>query len=245
DKWDGHDGANYLLDGDDGGPFYYWYTFTPRNGAGVTVNSLDLEVAGEHPNRIDWKVYGDSKVGPVLASGSTGMFSRDRTDLDLKMEAPHFGVVVLELIHTGSRTTLAVDNLDFDEAPPTANQAGDQPMEIGLDKQLLVDEHLIAEKSGVARKLGRATKQNGGKPVFEGHFYGTVLHDEGKFKLWYRGNPYGYAESKDGLHFEKVAMLAGLDPAHHNTASFYIDPHETDPAHRYKVCYAYLRPHAA
>jgi len=81
--------------------------------------------------------------------------------------------------------------------------------------------------------------------VFEGHFYGTVLYDEGKFKLWYRGNPYGYAESKDGLHFHKVAKLVGLDPAHHNTASFYIDPHETDPAHRYKVCYSYLRPHAA
>ena len=29
------------------------------------------------------------------------------------------------------------------------------------------------------------------------------------------------------------------------TASFYIDPNETDPAHRYKICYAYLRPHAA
>ena len=26
---------------------------------------------------------------------------------------------------------------------------------------------------------------------------------------------------------------------------FYIDPSETDPAHRYKICYAYLRPHAA
>ena len=101
------------------------------------------------------------------------------------------------------------------------------------------------KKSGVTRELGRGTKQNDGKPVFEGHFYGTVLHDQGKFKLWYRGNPYGYAESNDGLHFQKVAPLVGLDPAHHNTASFYIDPHETDPAHRYKCCYAYLRPHAA
>jgi len=88
-------------------------------------------------------------------------------------------------------------------------------------------------------------KQNGGKPVFEGYFYSTVLHDEGKFKLWYRGNPYGYAESADGLHFDKISLLKGLDPAHHNTASFYIDPNETDPAHRYKICYAYLRPHAA
>tara|TARA_B100000519_G_scaffold82853_1_gene71538 strand:+ start:4242 stop:5651 length:1410 start_codon:yes stop_codon:yes gene_type:complete len=120
-----------------------------------------------------------------------------------------------------------------------------EPVSVGLRKQLLVDDWVVAEKSGVTRELGRVEKQNGGKPVFEGYFYGTVLHDEGKFKLWYRGNPYGYAESADGLHFDKISLLKGLDPAHHNTASFYIDPNETDPAHRYKICYAYLRPHAA
>ncbi|HIM70863.1 MAG TPA: hypothetical protein EYM44_09710, partial [Gammaproteobacteria bacterium] len=116
---------------------------------------------------------------------------------------------------------------------------------MGLRKQLLVDDWVVAEKRGMVRELGTVVKQNGGKPIFEGHFYGTVLHDEGKFKMWYRGNPYGYAESVDGIHFKKISLLKGLDPAHHNTASFYIDPNETDPTHRYKVCYAYLRPHAA
>ena len=72
----------------------------------------------------------------------------------------------------------------------------------------------------VTRELGRVEKQNGGKRVFEGYFYSTVLHDEGKFKLCYRGNPYGYAESADGLHFDKIWLLKGFDPAHHNTASF-------------------------
>jgi len=120
-----------------------------------------------------------------------------------------------------------------------------QPVEVGLRKQLLVDDWVVAEKSEVTRELGMVEKQNGGKPIFEGYFYGTVLHDEGKFKLWYRGNPYGYAESVNGLHFERISLLKGLDPAHHNTASFYIDPNETDPAHRYKICYAHLRPHAA
>ena len=116
---------------------------------------------------------------------------------------------------------------------------------IGKQKQLLVDDYVIAEKSGVTRELGQATKLNNGKPVFEGHFYGTVLYDQGKFKLWYRGNPYGYAESTAGLNFRHVSKLVGLDPAHQNTTSIYIDPHETDPAHRYKACYSYLRPHAA
>ena len=49
--WDGGDGANYLLDGDprprgSGPPWYYWYTFTPHQQAGVTVNSLDLDGVG-------------------------------------------------------------------------------------------------------------------------------------------------------------------------------------------------------
>ena len=118
-------------------------------------------------------------------------------------------------------------------------------IELGLRKQLFVDDWAVAEKSNVVRELGQVTKQNGGEPIFEGFFYGTVLHDEGKFKMWYRGNPYGYAESIDGIHFKKISLLKGLDPAHHNTASFYIDPNETDPDHRYKICYAYLRPHAA
>ena len=246
DGWDGGDGANYLLDGDDGGPYYYWYTFTPGNGAGVRVNSLDLEGVGEHANRIDWKILAGSRVGKVLAEGTTGTFSGDKRELQLGMQSAHFGVVILELSHTGARTTLAVDNLDFDEAPaPTNGAAQNQLISIGVKKQLFVDDHVIASKAGVSRRLGKVTKQNGGEPIFEGHFYGTVLYDAEKFKMWYRGNPYAYAESKDGLVFEKVSELIGLDPAHHNTASFYIDPHETDPAHRYKICYAYLRPHAA
>jgi len=245
DGWGGGDGANYLLDGDDGGPYYYWYTFTPRGGAGVIVNSLDLDGAGENKNRIDWKIYAQSKVGKVLARGSTGRFVGDKAKINLGMNKPYFGVVILELVHTGTRTTLAVDNLSFDEAPPTANKNKNNVVAVGLRKQLLVDDHVIAEKTRVTRELGKVTKLNNAKPVFDGYFYGTVLYDEGKFKLWYRGNPYGYAESKDGVHFRKIAKMVGLNPSHRNSASFYIDPHETDPAHRYKVCYAFSRPHAA
>jgi len=243
--WDGGDGANYLLDGDDGGPYYYWYTFTPRNGVGVIVNSLELDAAEKRKNRIDWTIRATSRAGKVLARGSTGEFVGDRPKVALGMKSPHFGPIVLELIHTGARTTLAVDNLDFDEAQAARNPAKNAPVEIGHRKQLLVDDFVIAAKKGVTRELGKPTKLNGGKSIFEGHFYGTVLFDEGKFKMWYRGDPYGYAESTDGIRFRKIAKLVGLHPAHHNTASFYIDPHETDPAHRYKACYSYSRPHAA
>ena len=80
-------------------------------------------------------------------------------------------------------------------------------VKVGLRKQLLVDDWMVAEKHGLVRELGTVTKQNAGKPIFEGYFYGTVLHDEGKFKMWHRGNPYGYAESLDGIHFNKISLL--------------------------------------
>ena len=41
-----------------------------------------------------------------------------------------------------------------------------EPVSVGLRKQLLVDDWVVAEKSGVTRELGRGEKQNGGKPVF-------------------------------------------------------------------------------
>lgn len=246
--WDGGDGANYLLDGDprprgSGPPWYYWYTFTPRNRAGVTINSLDLDGVGNHTNRVDWKIYAGSRAGKVLASGSTGNFSGDKEKVELGMKSPHFGVVVLELIRSGARTTLAIDNLDFDEAPP--GRTADSAIEVGNRKQLFVDDYVISAMTGLSRDLGKPVKLNGGKPVFDGWFYGTVLHDEGKFKLWYRGNPYGYAESKDGIHFRRIAKLVGLDTARGDSATFYIDPHEKNPAHRYKACYAHSTIRAA
>ena len=95
DGWDSGDGANYLLDGDSPGPYFYWYTFTPRGGAGVIIHSLDLDGEGANTNRIDWKIYADSKTGQVLAGGSTRRFSGDKTNMDLGMRRPYFGVVVL------------------------------------------------------------------------------------------------------------------------------------------------------
>lgn len=245
DNWHGADGANYLLDGDDGGPYYYRYKFTPQGGAGVVVRSLDLEGDPDSKNRIDWKIYSQTRAGQVLAHGSTGTFTGHKANVHLGMQQPHFGVVILELIHTGTRTTLAVDNLNFDESPPAANQDKESLVAVNLTKQLLVDDHIIAEKHHLVRELGTVTKPNDGKPLLDEEFYGTVLFDDGKYKLWYRGNPYCYAESSDGLRFRKVAPLVGLGPSHRHTASFYIDPHETDPAHRYKACYAFSRPHAA
>src|SRR5687768_2047230 len=122
-----------------------------------------------------------------------------------------------------------------DRTPPArgAPEKGDATVAVGVRKQLLVDDRVIAEKTGVTRELGRPTKANGGKPIFtDGWFYGTVLHDEGKFKLWFRKpgtNGFGYAESKDGLAFEKKADLKGINFAGDYTLAVELDPNETDP----------------
>lgn len=260
--WDGGDGANYLLDGDNAGPYYYWYTFTPSGGAGVIVNALDLDGAGEETNQIDWKMYADSKVGKVLARGSTGSFSGDKTNVDLRMGSPYFGVVVLEVIHTGTRTSLAVDNLNFDEAAPTNGKRSDV-VEVGHRKQLFVDDYVIAKTSNLNRELGSVTKLNDGNPILVRDqpwertcsFYGTALHDGEKFQMWYRTGgetgPLGYAESVEGLQWVKPKLgLVEIDGNTKNNIidnklglgyafSCFIDPHETDPAHKYKCVWGH------
>lgn len=122
-----------------------------------------------------------------------------------------------------------------------AASTGAEPVPVGRQKQLFVDDYVVAESSGVTRELGAVTKANGGKPIFtDGWFYGTVLHDDGKFKLWYRKpgtRGYGYAESADGLAFKPKADLTGINFAGDYTLAVEIDPHETDPKHRYKAGY--------
>lgn len=111
-------------------------------------------------------------------------------------------------------------------------------IDIGRQKQLLVDDYLIAEKSGVTRVLGNVTKANGGQPIFtEGWFYGTVLYHDERFKMWFRkpGTAgYGYAESQDGLRFEKRSDVTGIPFAGDYTLAVEFDRHETDSAHRFK-----------
>ena len=128
------------------------------------------------------------------------------------------GLVVIGIVSCGSR--------------------GSDQVDIGTRKQLLVDNSVIASSTHIRRELGQVTKLNNGQPIFDGWFYGTVLHDEGKFKLWHRQDPYGYAESIDGENLTRIAPLVGLDTSVGDSASFYIDPHETNPAHRYKASYA-------
>ena len=94
------------------------------------------------------------------------------------------------------------------------NTRVDQPLNIGRRKQLFVDDHIVALKSNVSRRLGTVARGNDGRPIMEPHdreyplyfaVYSTVLRDEGKFRMWYLATnkpdyDIGYAESQDGIH---------------------------------------------
>lgn len=112
---------------------------------------------------------------------------------------------------------------------------------IGLRRQLFVDDYFIAQQQGLHRQLGQVTKANQGRPIFtDGWFYGTVLHDQERFKLWYRKpgqQGYGYAESLDGQSFRHIASLEGISFAGDYTLAVEIDSSETDAGHRYKAGY--------
>ena len=135
-----------------------------------------------------------------------------------------------------------------------------EPLRIGTQKQLLVDEFLVAERTSVVRTLGRPVKANGGRPVliadrpwedFGTPIVGSVLRDDGKFHMWYRvsgsganGGVWCYAESSDGVQWYKPEL--GLIEYHGSEANNiyvigqpqaytpFVDLRETDPAKRFK-----------
>jgi hypothetical protein len=84
---------------------------------------------------------------------------------------------------------------------------------------LFLDDHDIVASHNIRRVLNRAVKR-GENPVIAAeypweaggvYFYGTVLHDQRRFRMWYQGigpmyreQHTCYAESLDGVHFSKI-----------------------------------------
>lgn len=149
-------------------------------------------------------------------------------------------------------------------AAASAAQSPGGPVNIGSRRELFVDRFLIDRMSGVALKLGQPVDQG---PVihldkpWEGRFcgYGTIIKDGDVYRLYYRGVPdagsdgrnaevYCYAESKDGVHFERPELtlhevrgirrnnviLANTPPLQHNFSPV-LDMKPGVPAsHRFK-----------
>ena len=148
---------------------------------------------------------------------------------------------------------------------------GDWPVKIDGARQLFVDDYLVAEKSNIQRELHHPVKHagnpllGGDKPWEDatgdqpGHVvFQIVRSDEetGLFRMWYAGYhrfemengtsvrfPALYAESKDGIHWDKPEL--GLHtykgskanniiiPAG-NLFGLIVEPGDPDPARRYK-----------
>ena len=83
-----------------------------------------------------------------------------------------------------------------------APRAVDEPIVVGSDLQLMIDEHLIDSKERVRLQLARPRDEGA---VFqfdrswEGPFstYSTIIHDEDRFLLYYRGLPVAGADGTD------------------------------------------------
>jgi hypothetical protein len=112
-------------------------------------------------------------------------------------------------------------------APPT-------PIDVGDRKQLFIDDRFIAAREGIElhanppQKLGTLRDEND-KP-YEGHI-ARVIDDGGKVQLYLGHEKVQILESDDGLEFRRTGtkLPGGQFP------TIFLDPHETDPAKKYKL----------
>lgn len=141
-------------------------------------------------------------------------------------------------------------------------QAGDQVIDVGSRRQLFVDTHLIEKAEGVRRVLHRPVRREiaiAAEHPWEKHgvSYMVTFRDGDKFRAWYRcdGADYtkgprrsmtAYAESDDGVHWQKPALgiveFSGSkennlvwDGAAGNMAPFRDDNPAAKPEERYKA----------
>ena len=101
-----------------------------------------------------------------------------------------------------------------------------QAVQVGTQKQLFIDDHVIGQISNVARQLNQPVKHEGNpilappspkQPHTEEliHLGGSVLYDEAEsvYKMWYEANnatrshaAVVYATSTDDVNWDKPCM---------------------------------------
>ncbi|MDG2022079.1 MAG: hypothetical protein P8J59_09035 [Phycisphaerales bacterium] len=146
-----------------------------------------------------------------------------------------------------------------------ASTADDEPIVVGSELQLMIDEHLIDSMEGVRLQLARP-RDEGAVLQFdrswEGPFctYSTIIHDEDRFLLYYRGLPTAGADgtdrettcvavSTDGLNWARPLLglfevdgsrdnnvvLADAAPVTHNFSPFLDVRPGVSGKHRFKA----------
>ena len=110
------------------------------------------------------------------------------------------------------------------------------PLDVGEQKQLFIDHRFIADsdrlelRTNQAQKLGMILDEKG-KPL-HGHI-SRVIDDQGTVKLYLGADSVDILESTDGLHFKSTGTrLSGG-----GFTTIFLDPHDPDPARRYKLFY--------
>ena len=162
------------------------------------------------------------------------------------------GAWIIRMMVAGGVVCLGAGEMAQGEA------AGEAPAvrAIGSEFQLLVDDMLLARKTGVVRKAHPCQKlpqpvlasvepweQDG--PDQRVYVYGTVLRDDpaGPFRLWHNRNSLVlYATSPDGLSWERPRLCEFqgskqnnlVFPLFHSPSVVY-NPRAEDPDHRYNM----------
>jgi hypothetical protein len=136
------------------------------------------------------------------------------------------------------------------------------------DQSLRVKENLVLTLSQPnVRQAPVLTPERGNLSTADSmasHFYGTVLHDKGQYRMWYysvslrakpadlKQGPVCYAESDDGIHWTKPSLgqveIGGstdnnailLPDESTQCAAVIIDKDDPDPSRRYKMMYTTL-----
>lgn len=119
--------------------------------------------------------------------------------------------------------------------PPT--RIVDGVLQAGSDKQLLIDDFVIDEMSGLTRRL-HPFRKHPRNPVLQAQmpweegwvdpFMSTVVYDRQQrcFRMWYRCGPRhslaGYAVSEDGVHWQRpdIAQTSWQQFERHNLLGF-------------------------
>ena len=124
----------------------------------------------------------------------------------------------------------------------TASVAGgSEPLSIGRDPQLFLDDFMVAQREDLRRVMHRPRRL--ADPVLDYASFATtqpyvsVVYDAGmqRYRLWYNnGSNVAHADSADGIHWENRRTVWELPRAY--GCSLLDDGHRAaDPARRYKM----------
>ncbi len=173
-------------------------------------------------------------IRPLLRDDDAGVRIAAKIAIAALDDQPGEGLIDLETWQnaTPNRKTRQINAI---HRLPTEVSNG--VVQAGGDKQLLIDDFVIARQTGLTRRL-HPFEKHPRNPVLQAQapweegwadpFMSTVLYDAAErcFKMWYRCGPRhslkAYAVSADGIHWERpnIAQNAWQEFSRHNLLGF-------------------------